>query len=137
MRVLGLAIYDAWLWVDDGFEALRYAQHPLLLELRYARSLRGADIAQRSLTEMQRQGPLSDEEARAWLAFMFSAFPDVAAGDRLSGAYRPGRGVRFAFNGGRVHELADARFAQTFFGIWLSEQSSAPSLRARLLGLPA
>jgi hypothetical protein len=46
----------------------------------------------------------------------------------------PGRGAQFYYNGRPTSEIRDPEFARLFFGIWLSEQTPAPKLRAALLG---
>lgn len=134
MRFLGLALYDLRLWspgplVGDG------AAQPLALELVYARNLVGARIAGRSLDEMRGIGTVSETQAASWLAAMTALFPDVVAGDRLTGLQQPGKSAQFFFNGQRRGEVADADFTRLFFGIWLSPRSSEPKLRAQLLGL--
>ena len=134
LRFLGLAIYEARLWVQSGFNASMYAQCPLALELNYFRNLSGALIAERSLKEMRRQGPLSDERQQAWLQAMVLAFPDVKAGDRITGLHTPGVGARFWFNGQSRPALNDPDFSRTFFGIWLSDATSEPLMRNQLLG---
>lgn len=134
LRWFGLPIYDAQLWSREVVTALDFAQREFVLSLRYARSLEGAAIAERSLDEMRRQQPLAPALAAAWLAQMKLAFPDVRAGDRLIGWHQPGRSTRFFHNGQARGELADAAFGARFFGIWLSPQSSQPALRQALLG---
>lgn len=133
MRYLGLAIYDIRLWVAPGFEASAYAQHPLALELTYQRTLRGARIAERSLDEIRRAGPLAPDTGQRWLEAMQRAFPDVAEGDRLTGLHSPGAGARFWFNGQPRPGVADAEFSRRFFGIWLAPGTSEPALREALL----
>lgn len=130
----GFTVYEASLWVAPGFDAADLARQRYVLELKYARAFKGSDIAQRSLEEMRRIGAFSEEQGQRWLQAMQRAFPDVAAGDRLVGVHEPGRGARFYANGRSTAEIADARFAELFFGIWLSEQTSAPQLRLALLG---
>ena len=138
LRFLGLRIYDIRLWVGaatvDGDWERAAGTTPLALEIEYARSLVGAQIAERSLVEMRRQGPIDEASATRWLAAMTELFPDVAEGDRITGVHQPGRGARFYLNGRRRGELADADFARRFFGIWLAPQTSEPSLRGALLG---
>ncbi len=135
LRFLGLAVYDARLWVGpSGLDPARWAERPLALELAYARSLVGARIAERSLDEMRRQAEPTPPQAQAWLAAMSRLFPDVRASDRLTGQLLPGEGAAFFHNGGPRGELRDATFARLFFGIWLSPQTSEPALRERLLG---
>jgi len=130
----GFDVYQARLWVEPGFDANALARQRYVLELQYQRGFKGRDIAQRSLAEMRRQGPLSEEQAQRWLAAMQAAFPDVASGDRLLGVHVPGHGAQFYANGRPTAEVADPEFARRFFGIWLSEWTSAPQLRAALLG---
>ncbi|MEY4562735.1 MAG: hypothetical protein RLZZ618_2012, partial [Pseudomonadota bacterium] len=111
LSFLGLRIYDSKLWVDPAFTAENFERHPLALELVYARSLDGKQIAERSLTEMKRAGPLDDTRAAAWLADMGATFPDVSANDRITGAYQPGGSLRFFLNGKLLREFRDAEFA--------------------------
>lgn len=133
MRYFGLHIYDARLWspapvAGDGVD------QPLALELIYARALVGEQIASRSLREMARIGPFSDEQSTRWLLAMTRLFPDVRGGDRLTGVQRPGQAARFFLNGALRGEVPDADFTRLFFGIWLSPRTSEPKLRAQLLG---
>ena len=134
LRYLGLPVYEAWLWcastVGDD-----YASHRIAIELRYARALRGAAIAERSLAEMRRVGgSIPAPLAQRWLAFMARASPDVAPGDRITGVQWPGEAARFYVNGAGPAELRDADFPALFFGIWLSPRTSEPALRQALLG---
>ena len=130
----GFDIYQASLWVEPGFDGGQPERQRFALELQYRRNFKGADIAQRSLEEMRRLDRISPEQARAWLQFMQEAFPDVETGDRLLGVHLPGAGARFYANGRLTAETKDAGFARLFFGIWLSDRTSAPRLREALLG---
>jgi Chalcone isomerase-like len=136
LRYLGLHIYDAVLWSEATGPALSLDQHPLALELKYARSLKGPLIAERSLKEMRRVGEVSEADGQRWLMQMKELFPDVVAGDRLTGMHRPGELARFYLNGQARGELRDATFTRLFFGIWLSPRTSQPALRLALLGQP-
>lgn len=133
MRFFGLDIYDTTLWVAPGFRAGSYAQHDLALALTYLRGLSGRAIAQRSLQEMGRLGDISPERAQRWLAAMQAAFPDVKAGDRITGLHSPAAGARFWHNGQPRAAIRDPEFSRLFFGIWLSESTSEPQLRSALL----
>jgi hypothetical protein len=137
MRFFGLRVYDVRLWAGEPASATTWPALPLALEIEHARELQGAAIAERSLTEMRRQGEIADETAARWLDAMMRIFPDVMAGDRVTGVHRPGTGVRFFVNGRLQGELLDAKFARLFFGIWLSPRTSEPALREALLGTGA
>jgi hypothetical protein len=134
LRYLGLHVYDIRLWADDPRALERPESARLALELRYARSLEGSAIAERSLKEMQGIGNVSGAQAERWLATMRGIFPDVRKGDRITGLQLPGEGARFWVNGRESGELKDAEFTRLFFGIWLSPRSSQPRLREALLG---
>ena len=136
LRMLGLNLYEATLYALADFDAAAFATHPLVLEIRYRRSFTGDAIAERSLKEMRRGGALNEARAERWLQFMRSAFPDVKAGDRLTGLWLPAQGTtRLAANDGSPAEFSDAEFGTRFFGIWLGPNTSQPALREQLLGL--
>ncbi len=134
LRWFGLRIVDARLWAPGPLSAADWPQQAFALELQYARSLEGAAIAQRSLDEMRRQGPMAPGQAERWLATMSTTFPDVRDGDRLTGSYEAGVPARFHFNGGFRGEWRDAALARQFFAIWLAPQTSDPALREALFG---
>ena len=134
LRFFGLAVYEARLWAAAGFESERYPAQPFALELRYARALAGPAIAERSIAEMRRSGDIDEEQARRWQQAMTRAFPDVVAGDRLTGLSQPDGSTRFFLNGQPTSSLVDAAFTRRFFGIWLAPTTSEPSLRRQLIG---
>ncbi len=134
LRFLGLRIYDARLWAGAASVGADWAAVPLALELEYARELKGELIAERSLAEMRRQAEIAAETANRWLVAMKQSFPDVKAGDRITGLLLPGQGARFFCNGRACGDLPEPEFARLFFGIWLSPRSSEPALREALLG---
>lgn len=133
MRFLGFDIYDAALWVQPGFQAAQYSNSGLILELAYLRGLNGRAIAQRSLSEMRRGGTISPTQEQRWLAAMTETFPDVKAGDRITGLHHPLNGARFWVNGVARAPIHDPEFSRLFFGIWLSTATSEPQLRSALL----
>lgn len=136
LRVWGFSVYDATLYVRAGFDALRFAEQPFALELAYLRRFDGADIAQRSLDEMARQGPVDEGTAGRWLEDMKRLFPNVQPGDRIAGVHRPGVGARFYLNGRLLGAVDDDAFSRRFFGIWLSPRTSQPAMREALLRAP-
>jgi len=133
LRFFGLRIYDSQLWSADAITGDGAAQ-PLALALVYARALVGEQIASRSLKEMRRIGEVTDAQAARWLPAMTRLFPDVQAGDRLTGIQRPGASTRFYLNGKLRGDVDDADFTRLFFGIWLSPRTSEPRLREQMLG---
>lgn len=135
LRFFGLLIYDASLWVEPNFDTNNYAEQPLVLELTYQRSFSGADIAKRSIDEIQRQISLTVEQAKQWRLALEALLPDVLPGDRLTGLYQPQLGLRLWHGGQALGSIKDPELARLFFGIWLSNKTSEPTLRSQLLGL--
>jgi hypothetical protein len=133
LRVWGFEVYDARLWTPAGFRHQQAAQFPFALELQYLRRLEGAAIASRSIDEMRRVGSFSDAQAQTWLAAFRELFPNVGAGERITGINQPGVGAEFWVNGRRAGAVNDPDFARLFFGIWLDERTSEPKLRSQLL----
>ena len=133
LRFWGLEVYQASLWVVPGFRPASFAEPPFALELEYRRSFQAGAIAERSLQEMRRLAPISEEQARRWQQALQRVLPDVRPGDRIVGLHQPGQGARFEQGGRLLGEIADPEFARLFFGIWLSPATSAPALREALL----
>ena len=131
-RWFGLKIYDAILWTREA-PAEDFTQ-PFALMLRYARNLKGTAIAERSVEEIESLGIGSAQKRRDWGVAMARLFPDVAEGTTLTGLHLPGQGARFFLDGKPLGEIADAEFSRAFFSIWLDARTSAPDLRAALLG---
>lgn len=131
----GLPVYDARLWAMPGFNADNLAAQPFALELAYLRSFEKRAIAERSISEMRRTAPVSDDQAKAWTTEMLRVLPSTKAGDRITGVNRPGIGALFLLNGKPTGEIRDLEFARQFFGIWLSPQTSEPKLRSALLAV--
>lgn len=126
-RRFGFLVYDASLWtgnVPDG--------PPLALRLDYRRKLSGQAIAEASVDEMRRF--VTDEaQLAAWEQAMRRIFPDVRDGEHLLGVWRD-EGAYFYQNDKLIGAVRDPAFARAFFAIWLDPRSSAPALRAALLG---
>jgi Chalcone isomerase-like len=128
---LGLHLYDAALWAPNG--RLDFSR-PFALVVRYARAFDGETIAARSIEEIERLGSGTPAQRGAWAARLRGAIPDVEAGDQITGVYRPGAGARFYLNGRVLGEIDDPAFSRAFFAIWLDPRTSAPELRAALIG---
>ncbi len=131
MRFFGLKVYDIRLWSvstqhrDDDLFAL---------ELVYDLSLKGSDVAKRSADEMRKIGYTDETKLARWTEAMMRVFPDIKQGDSLIGVSVPGKEARFYSKDKFIAAVPDPEFAKAFFGIWLSEKTSEPRLRERLLG---
>ena len=124
-------VYTGELFASEG----KYAkQPPFALRLTYQRDLEGKKIAKRSIDEMKKQGDIAADDADKWLSLMERIFPDVSEGDVITGiATKEGTSV-FYVNGEKADEISDKTFTQRFFDIWLSDETSEPKFRRKLLG---
>lgn len=147
-RYFGFLVYRAALWTGPQGLGAQLGTAPFALQLRYARSLKGADIATRSEEEMRKLGEGTPEQRAAWLQAMRILFPDVQDGSTLTGVFTPGTPgtpstpggsgaetaqTRFYFNGTLRGSVPGTAFGRAFFSIWLSPQTPAPGLRNDLL----
>ena len=106
---------------------------PFALTLNYLRDLAGADIVDRTISEMRGQG-FSDEKTLAdWRSRLLTIFPDVSEGTRLTGVRDSDGKTIFYLNGTKIGEIDDPSFTRPFFDIWLGEKTSEPALRRALL----
>ena len=134
MRFLGLKVYDIQLETTSAWADHEFATNPLRMKLTYAMKLEGSLIAERSLIEMRRFAKISSQQSMQWLALMQSAFPNVQKGDSLIGEADGAGNVQFWHNDKPTASYNDPDFARLFFGVWLDEKTSAPAIRASLLG---
>lgn len=139
-RRFGLLIYRASLWGKRPSAAAgTLPTPPYALVLDYQRNLSRRVLVEASLSEMQRRPGLAAEQLARWGEQLTAIFPEVRAGERITGLHLPGL-ARFYLQRGNgsetlLGEIADPGFASAFFAIWLAESSSAPTLRRALLGL--
>ena len=129
----GFEVYDASLWGNTAFAPHDWAKQSLVLELRYLRDFKGADIAQRSIDEMQGQRTLSAAQKQTWAGVLQSLIPNVRSGERLTGIYTPDKGMQLLHQDRLLGEVTDVDLAQRFFGIWLAPETSQRQLRQQLL----
>lgn len=127
-------VYDATLYAPEG--VLR-ADAPFALSLEYKRKFSGKDIAERSVKEMRGQGFTNAKKLTAWQKEMESIFPDVKAGTMLTAIFYPDAATAFYQNKNNqpIGTVEDAEFTRQFSAIWLSEKTSEPEMRKKLLGL--
>ncbi len=131
LRWWGFHVYDAALWSPSG----RWqAQAPYALDIRYARRITGAQLAETSVEEIRRLGGGDEPTLARWGAAMRKLFPDVGPDSRLIGIHVPGRGALFYSATGYLGAVEDPEFSRWFFAIWLDPRTQSPDLRAALLG---
>jgi Chalcone isomerase-like len=129
----GFDVYVASLWASDiKVDAEQWQTQRIALELNYLRDFKGVDIAKSSIDEIHTQSPLPKSKATLWLKTLEGIFPNISKGQTLVGIYAPNVGAQFLHENTLIGEIKDLELTKRFFDIWLSPQTSAPTLRKRL-----
>jgi hypothetical protein len=123
----GLNIYDA------SFYRSKNSSTEFALDLKYQRSFSGSSIANRSADEMKKNG-VSEAQALLWGKELASLLPNVEPGQTLTAIYSPRQGTVFYHDGKQIGKIPGLDFSKAFFGIWFDPNTSAPKLRADLIG---
>jgi len=130
---MGFHLYDAELFSVADRVSANWGTHPLVLDLRYARSFKSHTLVQRTLIEMTKLQMATEAERQRWADELARILPDVSEGQHLTGVYRPGDGTRFFSDGKPIGQITGDAFGRAFFAIWLDPRTSAPDLRADLI----
>lgn len=125
-------VYDATLYAPDGKWD---AHNPYALSIHYFMDIDGSDIAERSVEEMQKQGFSDTAKLKLWHEQMRRIFPDVKDGTVLTAVFIPNKSTHFYAGSKHIGSVEGNEFGIHFFNIWLSEKTSEPALRKKLLGL--
>lgn len=125
-------VYDAEIWTDAPHWSYRA---PFALCITYAMSFDARELSESTLQQASRMSSLTQEEKDHFAGYLGKAYRNVRGGDRICALYTPPDKTAFFVNAQETARIKDAEFASTFFGIWLSDRTSEPSLRAKLLGI--
>lgn len=129
-------IYDARLyaatsrWPGEVRQAL-----PLALELTYLRTIPAKALLAATAEQWQELPAWANEpRCQQWLDELHQLWPDVNPGDRLAAVVDAQGQTHFYFNDSPLGTVVDPLFGKAFLDIWLSPNTSAPGLRAQLIG---
>jgi len=131
MDWLWFSLYKARLMTVNG--RYQQGQYPLLLDIEYYRDIESEDLLEATKDQWQHLA-FAENDIQRWLSLLTATWPDVKQGDHLSFKVTDGQTSQFFFNHQPLDIIHDANFAEAFLAIWLSKDTSRPSLRAQLLG---
>ena len=133
VNFLFIKAYIAQLWTDAPTWSM---DAPFAMEITYGMDFDTDDLVERTIKELKNVDPgLSDTDVAKLTPELDRVYTPVKSGDRLVALYVPGKPIEFSHNGTPTGSIAGEEFAKNFFGIWLSPNTSAPSLRRDLLRL--
>ncbi len=109
---------------------------PFALQLRYARDLKGEDIAKKAIEKIRGQSDkVSEDKLDLWQSELSEIIPNVSNGTVLTGVLtKEHETLFFDENWQLLGRINDKEFANHFFGIWLGKDSSDTKLRKQLFG---
>ncbi|MES0880681.1 chalcone isomerase family protein [Roseibium sp. SCP14] len=131
MTYLGFKIFDAELYAPKGTYS---SSAPFALKLTYLRKFKGRKIAESSVDEIRRQGGVSRKQLEAWGKKMQAIFPNVSAGQSITGVRTANGSSVFYLGSRKIGSISDPAFTRRFFAIWLGNNTRNPGLRAKLVG---
>jgi len=130
LKVLLWKVYDSALYTPSG----RWlGAGPYQLSLTYLRDIPVEQLIKETRKAWDEQNRVHPEQEN-WLQALAEMWPDIGAGDNLVFGVGADDQNQFWFNGQSIGGIDHPDFAAFFGGIWLSEDSPRPALRARLIG---
>ncbi len=143
-QTVGEGKYSYWFWdlyqarfaTPSGKFSTYQQSAPLLLELHYLRDISKREFIDATLEQWQIQTGGVQKEHKLWAGELTALWRDVKKGDMLSAELHSDGLVSFYFNQQSLGTTKDPALGPAFFDIWLSEKTTAPKLRKRLLALP-
>ena len=131
LKVLFWDVYNSTLYSDDG--RYREGQLPLRLDVQYLLDIESEALVTRTAQEWDALG-LEHENRDEWLLSLSALWPDVNKNDVLTIELDDNKRSTFYRNGELLGTIEDSAFGTSFIAIWLSPNSTRPTLRAALTG---
>jgi hypothetical protein len=129
-NVLWFTIYDAVL--EAPTPEFRFpASTPYRLSLQYRRDVKPEQIVKATLDQWRQQQLVWSPE---WESVLASTIPPVAEGDTLQLEVAADGTAALLHNNNETAQFTNREFVTAFAGIWLSERSTDPDFRLKLIG---
>lgn len=141
MQVMYWKMYRAEFYVltDVTQQTYKSDLFPQALKITYLRKIDNKDLVE--ATKIQWQHLKVDEAKQTkWLSQLSTIFPNIKEGDALTLIVDENKISTFYVNvnqstNRKIGVVDDVEFGPAFLAIWLSEKTSKPKLRSKLLGL--
>lgn len=104
------------------------------LKIEYYRDIDSKDLVDATQDQWEKLG-YSDNKIKSWIAPLYAMWPDVKEGSTLTIRVSENNQSQFYFDEKPIGTITDKQFGPAFLSIWLSENTSEPTLRKQLLGL--
>ena len=131
LSILFWDIYEARLFNDTG--VFIGVTPPLQLQLTYLIDIEGDELANETKKQWQKMG-IYKESDEQWLGELKLIFPDISENDTLTFTFELDNGASLTFNNVLIHQFEPSPQVGKFLAIWLSEKSTHPKVRDKLVG---
>lgn len=132
MSFLFWDVYLARLYTPSG--DYKNTLSPMALEFNYLMDIEAKDLIEETVNQWRKQKMQQHEDEKLWTEQLFAIWPDVAEGDQLLFVVDENHHSRFYHNQNLVGTIESKDFSKRFSAIWLSEKTTAPKVRKKLLG---
>lgn len=131
MSWLFIDLYEASLYSENGL--YEQQQYPQALKITYQKDVDKSHLLNATQKEWEKLS-VDNKQYSYWIAALQEIWPDIKKGDDLLFMVESdGRGF-FYHNEQLLGGINSHQFSQAFLDIWLSKNTSEPSLRQQLLG---
>lgn len=130
-KVLFLKVYRISLWSEEPEFSYdkKFAIH-----LLYKMNLTRKELIQRSMDELEKLHPLTNDEEQNYRKQLRSVFCSVKKGDQKVAIFLPHDGFKMFYNNKFIGKISDPKLARFFSDIWLDEKGSYPKVTKAILG---
>jgi hypothetical protein len=134
MTWFGFTIYNASLWTATGQYNQFQNDLPIALHITYDKNIRGEKLAETTVEEWERLEFFDQQSRQQWGNQLAKIWPDVKPGDSITTLVTKERNTIFYANDIRIGHIQDENFSYALIAIWLHPNTTAPTLRANLIG---
>lgn len=125
-------IYDSTLMTTSGRFPIDNATDSLIFEILYLTDIAANDLIDKTIEQWEVVG-IAPERYTRYLPELRALWPNIKDGDKLSLLLSKAES-HFYFNQKYLGQIAGEEFGSIFLQIWLSEKTSQPELKSKLLG---
>ncbi|XQW83388.1 chalcone isomerase family protein [Thalassotalea piscium] len=125
-------LYHSQLLTTSGKYPIIAFDDKLIYEIHYLAKISNKDLIKRTIQEWQHLG-INPNDYQNYIKQLADLWPDIEKDDKLTLLIDKGQS-HFYHNGSYLGAINNIEFGQLFLDIWLSENTSEPSIRLDLLG---
>jgi len=131
LSVLFWDIYNAELYTADG----KYQEQalPIALRLVYLRDFKKKHLISETKKQWQKLGFDDEKKVNSWIETLDTLWRDVKEDEAITLYIDESSCSYFYLNNEQLGQVDDPEFANAFLAIWLSENTSAPDVRKKLI----